>query len=62
MPRSVFPTSIQKMIEKAYDRQVHASDCALKINGSKTAEKRGVSLSTRQVAAAYAWITMRRRA
>ena len=60
MPRSKFPTSINNMIERAYDRDVHASDCADRINNSRTAERLGLTLTTRQVAAAYAWITMRR--
>ena len=56
---SKFPKSIQNMIARAYNRDERASVAAARINSSATASKLGLNLSTQQVAAAYAWITMR---
>ena len=57
--KSVFPKSIHNMIASAYKRNEKASHAADRISKSATAKKLSFSLSTQQVAAAYAWITMR---
>lgn len=56
---SVFPKTIQNMISRAYANNERASHAAARINNTATAHKLGLTLSTAQVAAAYAWITMR---
>ena len=56
---SRFPKAIHNMILNGYLRNEHSNDCATRINRSATAKKLNVNLSTRQVAAVYAWITMK---
>jgi hypothetical protein len=58
--KSKFPKAIQAMIKRAYDRGEKAHTAATRINQSSTAKKLSLELSTQQVAAAYAWITMRK--
>lgn len=56
---SVFPKSIQNMIRRSYLRGESSLEAAERINSSALAAKLDVNLSQRQVAAAYAWITMK---
>lgn len=57
--RSKFPRSIQNMITRGYHRGDHSSVTAERINQSSIASRLNLQLSTAQVAAVYAWITMR---
>lgn len=57
--RSKFPKSIQNMIQRAYLRGENSHQAANRINETALADRLGVELTAAQVAAAYAWITMR---
>lgn len=57
--KSVFPKCIHNMIQRAYVRGENSAQAAERINSSAIADKLDITLSTAQVAAAYAWITMR---
>jgi len=57
--KSVFPKCIQNMIQRSYLRGESSAEAANRINSSATAGRLSINLSTAQVAAAYAWITMR---
>lgn len=57
--RSTFPRSIQNMIQRAYLRGENSRQAAERINDTRLAQRLGLDLTQHQVAAAYAWITMR---
>jgi hypothetical protein len=57
--KSKFPKSIQNMIQRAYLRGETSHQAASRINETTLASRLGVELSPAQVAAAFAWITMR---
>ena len=61
MARKAFPTRIRNMIELGRDRGERASELTERINNSATAKNARVTYSTRQVAAAMAWHTIRER-
>jgi len=53
------PYQIRKMIVTDYKKGVCARECAERINKTTTAQKLNIHLTTQQVAAHHAWITMR---
>jgi hypothetical protein len=59
--RSRLPKCISNMISTSYKRDESSATTAARINSSATAKKVGVRLTTPQVAAHFAWITMRNR-
>lgn len=61
MAKPTFPTRIQKMIRTGWEKKEKASVVTERINNSATAKSLGESYTTRQIAAAMAWHTMRAR-
>jgi len=59
MSKSELPLSIKNMIKTDYVKGLSSSESAERINRSATARKLNISLTTQQVAAHKAWITMR---
>lgn len=57
MTKSVFPTKIRQMIERAYDRGLDSKKAAAHINASKTAKRLGVNVKATQVRTAFGNIT-----
>lgn len=56
---SHIPGCIRRMIKSGYDRGETSKECARRINASNIARKFKVKVNAAQIAAAFAWITMR---